>query len=65
MLRFTDVKRNLSAIGVQIKRTGFGAECKVYPYSARNIEAVAYYSDDLDDCLLTGNRMARQERSTP
>jgi len=48
----------LRALGVTLRRTGYGPELRVNFRGGR--EATACYTDDLDDALGTGREMARQ-----
>jgi len=48
----------LRALGLTLRRTGYGPELRVNFRGGR--EATACYTDDLDDALGTGREMARQ-----
>lgn len=48
----------LRALGVTLRRIGYGPELRVNFRGGR--EATACYTDDLDDALGTGREMARQ-----
>ena len=64
-MRLHEVRARLADYGLRISPTGFGAEYRVafMALSGKAQEASAYYSDCLEDCLLTGIAMHRQATS--
>jgi len=66
VLRFPNVKLALSEAAVHIRRTSVPGEFRVTLMEHRGTErgeAIAYYTDDLEDALLTGLHMRRHAQS--
>lgn len=59
-LSFSYVHAELSAYGIDIRKTGLGSECQVRVKKSPSGEG--YFSDDLNDCFQTGKLMARSNK---
>ena len=61
---FKEVKARLAEQGISINRTHYNEyRVSVMVQRGKEQEATAYYSDHLEDCLLTGMQMARAYRA--
>ena len=65
MQTFQEIRKELRSLGMNITKTGWGSELRVVPECYKMAqhekrEAVAYYTDDLQDALDTGKRMSKE-----
>lgn len=56
-MRFRDAQKELSAVGMSLKKTGYDNEHRVNYKGGK--EETAYYTDDIHDAVATGHAMTK------
>lgn len=67
MLTVREAKQRCEVNRVRISRTGFGTEWRVTlaEWTREQVNRLAYFTDDLEDAVLTGSRLRRDAALVP